>query len=57
MNITIKFVPQDCWVGLFWKDKEVGMDYFYFTQRTYYLCLIPCFPIIWNTKLKRKFSP
>jgi hypothetical protein len=52
--MKIKFVKQDLWVGLYWKREYVytlvagcgvptGLT-------TWYLCLIPCFPIIWQTK-------
>lgn len=52
-NLHIKFVPQDCWIGLYWKtEQRPGPDTVYgnriWLTRTYYLCLIPCFPIIWR---------
>lgn len=45
--MKIKFVPQDLWVGLYWKREKLFA--FCYTQTTWYLCLIPCFPIIWQT--------
>jgi hypothetical protein len=47
--MRIKFVPQDCWVGLFWKtiQEDTGIFIGYNGRvTTWYLCLIPCFPII-----------
>ncbi len=35
--IRIEWVPQDCWVGLHWKNTKDRIDI--------WLCLIPCFPI------------
>ena len=47
--MQIKFVLQDFWIGLYWKhaclgQQGCGRDW----VTTYYLCLIPCFPIIWK---------
>jgi len=53
--MKIKFVPQDCWVGLYWKTClpegrwVTKTDYQLHTKKTWYLCLIPCFPLIWST--------
>ena len=46
--MKIKFVPQDCWVGLYWKREPWFL--FRYTVTTWYLCLVPCFPIIWETR-------
>jgi hypothetical protein len=37
--MTIRFVPRDCWVGVYWDDYRV------------YICLLPCFPIIIDRKV------
>lgn len=42
--MKIQFVKQDCWIGLFWKTTA----YVTYHQTTYYLCVLPCFPIIWH---------
>lgn len=51
--MTIKFVPQDLWIGLYWK-REIQSQYSDGSGRiedvTYYLCVIPCFPIIWSRR-------
>ena len=48
--ISIEFVKQDFWIGVFWELKSED----YFNLRTkelikndlcIYICLIPCFPI------------
>jgi hypothetical protein len=44
--MKIKFVPQDCWIGLYWKS-EFDLNCSLFT--TWYICIIPCFPIIFKT--------
>lgn len=52
--MKIKFVPQDFWIGLYWKTEienytcacHAGQKGFI---TTWYLCLIPCLPIIWKT--------
>lgn len=43
--MKIKFVPQDCWIGLYWKTVERRP---FKWRRTYYLCIVPCFPIMWE---------
>jgi len=57
--MKIKFVPQDLWVGLYWKtetlfDESVCKPGWEYTKTTWYLCVIPCFPVIWSTK---QFTP
>lgn len=73
--MKIKFVLQDCWIGLYWKSVEFierpvchcgdYCDTHNFgsghspvpmpeppdsIRYTWYLCIIPCFPIIWNSE-------
>lgn len=70
-TFDIKFVKQDCWLGLYWKRKDLPavchcgdiVDNHYpwnanhdpvpmeplEEETTWYLCLIPCLPIIWKT--------
>jgi hypothetical protein len=59
MKITLeaKFVPQDCWVGLFWKTTYPACNsqfpvppYLNVRRTTWYLCLLPCLPIIVTTE-------
>jgi len=49
--MKIKFVPKDMWIGLYVDTKCLGQqgccNYF---ERTWYLCLLPCIPIIWTTR-------
>jgi len=68
LNLRIKFVKQDCWVGLYWSDRyfpalnldhecidlvgKLNLDHECIDlvgKRTWFLCIIPCFPIIWTT--------
>jgi hypothetical protein len=52
--MKVKFVPQDVWIGLYWKTETEGGrwqktgTYEVWEKRTYYLCLLPCLPIIWS---------
>lgn len=49
-GVRIKFVPQDCWVGIYWKTNDVfSLKYGTWLCRkwTVYICIVPCFPIIW----------
>jgi len=47
----VKFVIQDCWLGLYWKTEIYTWDEKSPVRRirTFYLCLLPCLPIIWTT--------
>jgi hypothetical protein len=60
VKIEIKFVKQDCWIGLYWKSLttcrfsrpdlgETGPS-MYQKRTKVYICLIPCFPIIFETR-------
>lgn len=51
--MKIKFVPQDCWIGLYWKT-NLATEQDPTNATTWYLCIIPCLPIIWTTY---KFQP
>ena len=51
----IKYVPEDKWIGLYHdrnpnygNNQEKHDDY----GITFYLCIIPCFPIIFRRKYK-----
>lgn len=38
VKVALEFVPEDCWVGLYWKrSAHRGLDL--------YLCVVPFFPI------------
>jgi hypothetical protein len=44
MRVSLKFVPQDVWIGVFWRKTELeyilgGVLYEMF------ICVLPCFPI------------
>ncbi|HEY6154672.1 MAG TPA: hypothetical protein VIW07_13105 [Candidatus Udaeobacter sp.] len=46
--MKIEFEPRDLWIGLYWKKVSTGKDGLRSCYR-WYLCIIPCFPIIWET--------
>lgn len=45
--MKIKFVPKDIWIGLYY-DRKIDWQETAEVTTTYYLCLIPCLPIIWT---------
>jgi len=48
--MKLKFVPQDAWIGLYWKRGAwVQFGAGRHRKTTWYLCLLPCCPIIWET--------
>ena len=47
--MKIKFVRQDFWIGLYWKTEIDVLDNST-KKTTWYVCIIPMFPIIWVTK-------
>jgi hypothetical protein len=67
MRVSVKFVKQDCWIGVYWKSSwsVVGYlrdraDYDKFTKDgrwgrdvlKVYVCIIPCFPIIFERRAR-----
>ena len=56
--IKIKFVKEDCWIGLYWKktfstwNQNIPSELARPITTKFYLCIIPCFPIIWSTHQK-----
>lgn len=60
MKIKINFVPNDLWIGVFWKRKKMpdvqpkapgGIELLnlevkgWWTKTDVYICIVPCFPI------------
>jgi hypothetical protein len=37
MRARIEFVPNDLWIGVYWRRR--------YHQTDIYICLIPCFPL------------
>lgn len=48
--MKIRFVPRDCWIGLYWKPEIFVMPFEVVKRITWYVCIIPCFPIIFETE-------
>lgn len=38
----VKFVPQDVWIGVYWKYKKAKK---YRNALEFYVCIVPCVPI------------
>lgn len=69
MAMRIKFVIQDFWIGLYWKSESFylggrvtnlpisvfGVEKHRVT--TWYLCLLPCLPIIFTTTKITRSKP
>lgn len=55
-GVAIKFVPNDAWVGVYWKRLENLPGILGQTPKVmfeFYICVIPFFPIIVKTKWRR----
>lgn len=54
--MKIRFVKQDLWVGLYWKSDLYPVNRRPAGQAvritTFYLCILPCLPIIWEKRGK-----
>lgn len=50
-TFRIYFEPRDIWVGLYWK-RTLAMNFRVVPVYTFYLCLFPCFPIVWEVRGK-----
>lgn len=52
IRIRIKFVKQDCWIGVYWRNVKGIPDGMHQRKNRWldttevYVCLVPCFPII-----------
>lgn len=44
--IKLSFIPQILWVGLHWKIEIREMLLIKWKTYQFYVCLIPCFPLI-----------
>ena len=46
----IKFAWKALWIGLLWTTKKIPDQGIYDVYKTtWYLCIIPCFPLNWET--------
>ncbi len=46
--LAVEFKIEDCWIGIFWRFKEVGYGSILGSvteDLNIWICLIPCFPI------------
>lgn len=48
LSMRIKFVPQDLWIGIYWRAEKcrVGNRCGRIWLLTLWVCIIPCLPII-----------
>lgn len=45
-RLRVAFVRQDCWIGLYWKRHETSSPPGTDPIVTYYVCFLPCLPLI-----------
>lgn len=45
-RVRIEFKAQDCWVGVFWRTENLAHFSNRYLLRTYWICLVPMFPIV-----------
>lgn len=52
VSIRFEWKPQDCWIGAFWKRKQ--MRWGDMAQTDLWLCIVPMFPLhicwLWRKK-------
>jgi len=59
VKVALKFVPQDCWLGIYWRRTPI--EFWDMGDPTHncgwdwkvYLCLLPCLPIVFSWKRAR----
>jgi len=64
MKIKIKFEPRDTWVGVYWNKEleakkplargQLVYETDYKKVIKFYICIIPCFPVIISHDLRTK---
>ena len=55
-DTEIKFIKEDKWIGVYYKEVlAYDFDKCQMLRATkYFICIIPCFPIIYTTKFRYK---
>jgi len=59
-TIEIKYVLKDFWFGVYWEGKVHSTEIknpkrIYHWYKRFYICIVPCFPIIFTIYRERKF--
>lgn len=54
MKATIRWVPQDMWIGLFWRAGKQQLENGHPRQQVdLWICLVPCVPLHLTWERKR----
>lgn len=53
--MKVKFEPRDLWIGVYWTRVRTTNLESDFENYRIYVCLVPCFPVIFE--VRRKIKP
>lgn len=46
IKVRLRFVPQDLWVGIFWRRQHLMANRHTIRRTEVFVCFVPCFPIV-----------
>jgi hypothetical protein len=52
-KLEVAFVPQDCWIGVYWKRDEYGSSNWRTARLRVYVCILPTLPLIFTRERDR----
>lgn len=59
--MKITFMKRHLYIGLYWRSEDITEPSCkihkehvkHVCRTTWYLCLVPCFPIVWETRMRK----